>query len=82
MSEKTVYVFVDGGCVEDVVGAVDFVVIDFDELGSHYCPLCRCPSIDLINENLVCKVCGVDWDNIPEYGELIEIFESAGKKPR
>ena len=59
----TVYIFVEGGTVQEVLGAGNYQIIDIDdikEMGT--CPVCG-REMKYADLGLYCEDCGIAWDN-------------------
>ena len=62
MSSKTIYIFIKEARIEEVIGADDFVIFDYDLLESYECPVCN----EKLNDDLKCEDCDIDWNDIPD----------------
>lgn len=73
-----IYIFVDSGVVQEVIGAEEYWVIDFDLLDAAL----ECPGCGYLIDDafvVVCPECGVDWGASPTHDEIIQKLEAYRK---
>jgi predicted amidophosphoribosyltransferase len=71
----TVYIFVEGGLVQEALGTEDYQIIDMDAKEMGCCPVCG-RDIEYADLGLYCEDCGIAWDNDPSYEEIVKFVEA------
>jgi len=83
MSDETVYIFVREAVVNSVIGADDFVVIDYDVLESFECPICNETTSavhGIVNSHNYCYDCNINWDGPPDERTIIAKYKQFAKE--
>ena len=75
----TIVIFVRGGCVENVAGAPEHTIIDWDDCEGGSCPICR-GELEFRGLEQWCPGCEVNWDQATEE-EILEVLAQAASKP-
>ena len=76
MSDETVYIFVREALVEDVIGADDYVVIDYDVLEYFECPICNLET----SSDWYCDWCNINCDKTPDEKVLVAKYKQFAKE--
>jgi hypothetical protein len=71
----TVYIFVKGGLVQEVIGAEDYRIVDQDDLTDFSCPYCKGRLYDDDQAWLLCPDCGINWGADPSPREIVQTIE-------
>jgi len=72
---KPVYVFISDRNVLRVSGTNKFISVNFDNLEHGNCPICT-GNVYTDDGRLVCRRCGIDWDEQPDYDEIIAMHQA------